>query len=118
MGVREPRGVGVSVDVDLCVDCVAVDANGTDDLGDDSTWPGFLEEWDGWLFGGVRCGGEEEDDLWCDGHWAPPGRACDGCGSGLGGTRFCYIAFPRPGGGPSTQETNLVAGVDIRQESE
>lgn len=80
--------------VDLCADCVIADANGTDELGG-TPWRGFLPEWDGWLFGHIACGGTDDDDLYCEGHFAPPGRACDGCGTTLGGDRYCYVAVKR-----------------------
>lgn len=79
---RDVRPQGVPVE--LCVDCVAVNANGTDDLGDDTDWEGFLPTWDGWIFGAA-----DPDD---EPHYARPGRPCGGCGSGLGGDRFDYVA--------------------------
>lgn len=90
------------IDVDLCGDCVFVDANGTDDLPPDWSWAGFLPEWSGWMFGAIRCGGEDVDDLWCEGHFVAPGRSCDGCGDPLGGVRFCYTAF-LPGQDPGSR---------------
>lgn len=99
-------------DVDLCVDCVAVEMNGEDAL-EDAGWPGFLESWRGWSFAPSRCGGEDVDDLWCEGHSVPPGRACEGCGSGLGGTRFCYTAFLRAGSARSGSVSGVDAGLDL-----
>jgi len=74
------------VPIRLCVDCVSVSANGTDDLPDDHEWEGFLPSWDGWEF--------SADDPEGEPHFAPPGRPCGGCGSGLGGDRYDYFAFP------------------------
>ena len=74
-------------DVNLCVDCVAADANGTEAAGDE--WPGFLPEWEGWLFGPVVTD-EENEPVEPHFSWYP----CGGCGSGLGGDRYRYIAVP------------------------
>lgn len=90
-------GVCLGTEVDLCVDCVAADANGSDDASPE--WLGFLPRWDGWIFGPT----EQEAEP----HFVRPGTACDGCGSGLGGDRFDYYAVPRPGSGLGT---NLNAG--------
>lgn len=80
---------------DLCIDCVTADANGADAEGISPDWTGFLPEWDGWLFGAVACGGTDDDDLYCEGHFVRPGTACHGCGSTLGGDRYCYSAVER-----------------------
>lgn len=74
----------------LCVDCVQVDANGTDDLPIDAEWSGFLPEWQnsGWLWGA-------DPDASEDGHVVRPGSPCDGCGTTLGGMRYDYIAVKR-----------------------
>jgi hypothetical protein len=94
--MSDPIGGGVVLDVDLCPECLMVIENGTtEDV--DPSWPGLLEEWAGWTFAALACGGQDVDDLYCEGHYVAPGRRCDGCGSGLGGDRFCYVAFPTPG---------------------
>jgi hypothetical protein len=79
-----------SFEISVCVDCVAVDANGHDPEAVEPNYSGWLSQWDGYAFSIVACGGDDVDDLYCEGHflWSP----CDGCGSGLGGDRFCYSA--------------------------
>ena len=77
------------VDVDLCVDCVFADANGPEALHISEDWTGFLPEWDGWVFGPV-VSDEENEPVEPHFSWSP----CGGCGSGLGGDRFRYIAVP------------------------
>lgn len=81
------------VSIDICATCVAADANGTDDLGDDQ-WLGFFPFWteERWLWSDVNCGGDDVDDLRCEGHFVRPGTPCDGCGDTLGGERYCYVA--------------------------
>lgn len=85
--------VGDRFPIDLCALCVAVDANGTDDLGD-QPWPGFTDFWvpGRYLWSEVNCGGEDVDDLRCEGHFVRPGFVCDGCGDASGGDRYCYVA--------------------------
>jgi len=86
MSVVPDEVVDSMVQVCLCVDCVYVDANGYDDSVS-KDWPGFLEEWDGWLFGRIDA------DEYTDGeHFST--AACDGCGSGLAGSRYDYLAVP------------------------
>lgn len=87
--------------IELCADCVYVDANGP---GEVFGWPGFLDWWDGWLFGPAildyacddGCGAcevcSEAYEKQGEGHFVRPGTACDGCGSGLGGQRWDYVA--------------------------
>lgn len=99
------------IDVDFCVDCLFVESNGTAAL-EDAGWTGFLPEWDGWMFRAIACGGDDVDDLYCEGHYVAPGRPCDGCGSSLGGWRFCYAAFRRPG----SADPGPVSRVDTEQE--
>lgn len=84
-----------SYEISVCIDCVAVEANGHDPEAVDAYYSGWLPEWDDYLLSMVACGGEDVDDLYCEGHfsWSP----CDGCGSGLGGDRFHYVAV-RQGG--------------------
>lgn len=73
----------------LCVDCVTVDANGRDAEGIDPSWPGFLPEWSGRVMAPMlQNGGEPEDPFFSS-------YPCEGCGSGLAGDRFYYIAVPR-----------------------
>ena len=76
------------IDVSLCADCIAFDANGT--VGDD---PDYTPDkppmalLDGYLIG------PDETDHECEGHFS--WGACDGCGTALGGTRYCYVAVPK-----------------------
>jgi hypothetical protein len=80
------------IEVELCSDCVWVDANGYDAEAIDYDWPGFDDRWEQYVFGPVLTGerGEPKEP-----HYVRPGRACDGCGSTLGGDRFDYVAVPR-----------------------
>jgi hypothetical protein len=89
--------------IELCADCVYVDANGEtfDSL---ISWPGFREEWAGWVFGPAvldyacesTCGAcdlcAKAYEQHGEGHFVRPGSACDGCGSTLGGQRWDYVA--------------------------
>lgn len=78
------------LDIELCVDCVSADANGSDDAG--PGWTGFLPAWDGYVFGPCVTG---EDNQLIEPHYVRPGRACDGCGSTLGGDRWDYVAITK-----------------------
>lgn len=75
----------IPISVDLCAECVFVNANGANDLHELSSWTGFLPEWQLTMFADRPCADGD-----CEGHfsWSP----CGGCGSGLGGMRFCYYA--------------------------
>ena len=75
------------IEVDLCVDCLIVSSNGPGD--ESSEWGGFLEEWDGFLFGYVFD--EEGDPKEPHFSWSP----CSGCGTGLGGDRWPHLAIHR-----------------------
>jgi hypothetical protein len=75
--------------IGLCDDCVAADANGSEDAGDG--WTGFLHEWQGYVFGPVLTDDNNEP---AEAHYVRPGVACDGCGSTLGGNRWDYVAVP------------------------
>jgi hypothetical protein len=78
-----------SVTVGLCVDCVTADANGADAEGIEPDWCGFLPAWEGWAFGtDADADGEPREPAF---GWYP----CDGCGSGLGGDRYPYVAVRR-----------------------
>jgi hypothetical protein len=89
--------------IQLCADCVFVDANG-ETLESLISWPGFREEWAEWIFGpaildyscGDVCGAcevcAEAYERHSEVHYVRPGTACDGCGSGLGGQRWDYVA--------------------------
>ncbi len=85
--------------ISLCHDCIYVDANGMDE-GVDPEWPGFREEWAGWLFGPRLdpniVDEEEAFDYHSTGHYVRPGSTCDGCGTTLGGQRWDYLAVPTP----------------------
>lgn len=81
-------------DIDICVDCVQVNANGIDALGDNTEWVGFLPEWSEPnidIAPLARCSGDHDGEPLCEGHfsWSP----CQGCGSGLGGDRYCYAVY-------------------------
>lgn len=71
--------------IDLCIDCVQADANGSD-AETDPDWAGFLPSWEGWIFGAM------EVDGWPVQGYVRPGTECQGCGSTLGGDRFEYEA--------------------------
>lgn len=89
--------------VELCADCVHADANGEAGEGLE-LWAGFHDRWQGWRFGpaildyacDAVCGGcdvcRESYENHSEGHFVRPGSACDGCGSGLGGQRWDYVA--------------------------
>lgn len=79
---------------DLCVDCTYVNANGVDETVPDD-WEGWLPHTARLLFVSAACGGDDVDDLYCEGHTVAPMRACDGCGTTLGGYRFCHTAVAR-----------------------
>lgn len=79
--------------VDLCADCFYAAGSGAEDM--DEVWTGFLPEWNGWDFVVAACGGEFTDDLYCEGHFVKPSTPCDGCGSTLGGDRYCHMAVKR-----------------------
>lgn len=81
--------------LNVCVDCAYVEANGYETEAVEPNYSGWLPEWDGFAFSVVACGGEDVDDLYCEGHfsWSP----CDGCGSLLGGDRFHYTAVSTRG---------------------
>lgn len=96
--------------IELCYECVTVDANGIDSLPDVHDWTGFLPEWDGWVFGpdytgmcdsGIEGGCGACDDCFdaherhADGHFVRPGTPCGGCGTTLGGGRWAYIALAK-----------------------
>lgn len=83
------------IEIELCVDCVYALANGADSEGIDPDWNGISSEWEGWILSDVPCGGFDPDDLYCEGHFVRPGIRCDGCGTGLGGDRFCGVAVKR-----------------------
>ena len=78
------------IKIRLCVDCVWVDANGYSASEINDEWPGYEDRWEGWGF-------VAETERYGDVHemrepsfsWSP----CDGCGIGLGGDRFDYIAY-------------------------
>lgn len=78
----------------LCVDCTYVNQNGVDDSVAD-VWDGWLPHTARFLFVADACGGDDEDDLYCEGHTVRPMSACDGCGTTLGGYRFCHTAVLR-----------------------
>ncbi len=72
----------------LCQDCVYVDANGAEDgVEYDNVPMGLL---DGYLVGPHYDG--LDPDYWGDGFFS--WGACDGCGTGLGGMRWEYLAVP------------------------
>lgn len=77
--------------VELCDDCVYLDANGWDE--GNAEWPegytGFLPEWDGFVFGPMLLD-EELGFVEPSFSWSP----CDGCGTMLGGMRHQYVAVP------------------------
>jgi hypothetical protein len=77
---------GEPIEVDLCVDCILHDAG----LPTEPDWGGMIEDWDGWLFGPLT---DPDDDAPIESHfsWTP----CDGCGTGLGGDRYPYLAVRR-----------------------
>lgn len=77
-----------AIEVALCVDCVYVDANGYDSEAVADHWTGFLDEWDGYLFGS-RVDLDTGEP--CEGHFSS--SPCDGCGTTLGGERFDYLAL-------------------------
>lgn len=73
-------------DIQLCIDCVLADA-GVPDEHYGTEWTGFYEQWDTFAFAP-----QMDDDT---GEPKEPhfGKApCDGCGTGLGGDRFDYVA--------------------------
>lgn len=77
------------MEIQLCIDCVYADANGPDpEMHAD--WPGFLPEWHGWGFiSKVERFGDEYEIA--EPHF---GRSpCHGCGSGLAGDRWDYVAW-------------------------
>lgn len=85
-------------DIRVCFDCLYVEANGLDENVSDE-WPGFLPEYQavggvlpdrgtGWLWGRQQHGDDEPED--CEGHFS--WNSCYGCGSSLGGDRFCVRA--------------------------
>jgi len=80
--------------LDLCVDCTYANANGADESTPDE-WEGFLPHVSALLMSIAACGGEDVDDLYCEGHTVRPGQACDGCGTTLGGYRFCHVGVSR-----------------------
>lgn len=71
--------------VDLCIDCVQADANGSD-AETDPDWSGFLPSWEGWIFGATLVDDQPVQ------HYVRPGTECEGCGTTLGGDRFEYEA--------------------------
>lgn len=77
------------IKIRLCVDCVYADANGTAEL--DDSWLGFDEQrWQGWGFvPETERYGDYNEIREPSFSWSP----CDGCGSGLGGDRYDYIAY-------------------------
>lgn len=81
-----------TLNVRLCQDCVYVAANGNDDQSSMPDWEGFLEHWEGWLFGPDPDADDPEQ-----GHTVRPGTVCEGCGTGLGGLRWDYLAVPQHG---------------------
>jgi hypothetical protein len=72
--------------VDLCVYCLILNEDGDAGNGHE-----FLPDWSGWLFAGVDCGGDDVDDLRCQGHFGK--FTCGGCGSRLAGDRYCHVAI-------------------------
>jgi hypothetical protein len=80
-------------DIRVCSDCLYVDANGLDEnIGDE--WLGLLPEWveDRWLWGtlGHRFYSDDDELDDCEGHFSHD--ACHGCGTSLGGDRYCVRA--------------------------
>lgn len=75
------------MELSLCVDCAYLDANGL---------PNILSTPDCEplsLLDGIDIG--PTDQHCCEGHfsWSP----CEGCGSRLGGLRFCYVGIQTKG---------------------
>lgn len=101
-------------EIRVCGDCLYVEANGLDtssgildainEMTPDSTWPGFLPEWQHvggtiqeryrtWLWSHAQHGDgtpDDEDPEYCEGHFSS--LPCDGCGTHLGGERYCVTA--------------------------
>jgi hypothetical protein len=82
------------IEIRLCTDCVFADANGAGtpehDGGPSADWTGFLRCWDGWGFAAqTERFGDYHEIREPSFSWSP----CDGCGSGLGGDRWDYIAY-------------------------
>jgi len=76
-------------ELELCGDCIYMDANGWDVEITDGPLPenvpmSLLE---GWIIS------PNDTDHMCEGHfsWSP----CQGCGDPLGGSRYCYIGTPK-----------------------
>lgn len=67
--------------VSLCSDCIYMDANGWDE---EMPEPAPMSLLDGWLIS------PDDTDHECEGYFSR--YPCDGCGDGLGGTRYCYNA--------------------------
>lgn len=91
-------------EIRVCGDCLNVEANGIDELSPDSEWPGFLPEYQHvggiiqeryrtWLWSRAQHGDgtpDYEDPEDCEGHFSS--LPCDGCGTHLGGERYCVTA--------------------------
>lgn len=77
------------MNVELCGDCITLDANGwdVDHIGRPLPDPAPMSLLEGYLIG------PEDSDHICEGHFS--WDMCDGCGSAVGGDRYCYVAEER-----------------------
>lgn len=76
-------------EVAICVDCVMAVTYGPafDEIGDE--WPGLLPHWQGVEFVVARTADDGEPVSDPSFSWSP----CGGCGDGLGGDRYDYLAL-------------------------
>ena len=72
----------------LCADCIYTDAVGWNEghTGRSLPDPAPMSLLEGWLIG------PDETDHICEGHFS--WGSCDGCGTRLGGNRYCYTGTP------------------------
>lgn len=72
-------------ELSMCADCIYFDANGWNVslTGTPLPDPAPMSLLEGWLIS------PDETDHICEGHFS--WDSCDGCGTFLGGNRYCYV---------------------------
>jgi hypothetical protein len=81
--------------IKVCATCLIVDANGDGELPEDELreWGGFLPDHDRSMWAHATHSDDLDETEPCEGHFS--WSACEGCGSGLGGDRYCVVSMPR-----------------------
>ena len=75
--------------VEICVDCMFAVEYWPEYVDVSSDWPGLLEQWAEWSFA-YEVSEDGDQPFEPTFHWT----RCEGCGSGLAGDRYRYVAVP------------------------